>query len=688
MSFKIIAIKTGKSDGISQFNFLDSKEYIEVNYLKNLRTETIYCFNSHYSLSKNDDNNFTEIKYDRQNDIELYALNLKNRTIPVNITAIAGKNGCGKSTLIELLYWIKYNIGCKLGLLKGYLPYPKLDLELLYRRDKDEYRILKFSESIDGEQENDISFFDFTMDKGEYTMPIHGSQKWNKFTRTELSDFFYSIVINYSFYALNTQEIGLWIEPLFHKNDGYQTPIVLNPMRTEGNIDVNRERELLSRRLQSNIFEPLENRNLEDSLRNLANGKIATTLEIKYNEYYRKSTDKSKQAEYDEATLKAEDIKQVVSQSLETVFGINKNGVDCVFWDIAILYICLKLRKMTERYPEIYEQIKDNGSNIENLFKDIKTKNSHTTFKIKGAILHLKYYNEIYKNYARFSVQSGSKPTKHPFTIDIEAYASFIKNIQGDLDFPVNTYMMAFPSFFKVTIQPKKKEEGTNILDNIPIDTFSSGEKQKINGLTSIVYHILNLNSVEKEKSFTPYKYINIVLDEIELYYHPEWQRTFIADMLDYLGKINPENVKNIEGVNIILVTHSPFILSDIPKSNILFLEDGKVANDKVKTETFGANLYDLMLNGFFLKNTFGEFATKKIEEIIENINNRNSENPIGSQEFKRIDSLIDIVGDPFYKQELRRMLIEKTDNNEYKKLALKKQSEEINMQLKKLENK
>lgn len=39
-----------------------------------------------------------------------------------------------------------------------------------------------------------------------------------------------------------------WIEALFHKNDGYRTPIVLNPFRERGNIDINVETELAEQR--------------------------------------------------------------------------------------------------------------------------------------------------------------------------------------------------------------------------------------------------------------------------------------------------------------------------------------------------------------------------------------------------------------------------------------------------------
>ncbi|NHQ67759.1 hypothetical protein HAV29_14040 [Elizabethkingia miricola] len=67
-------------------------------------------------------------------------------------------------------------------------------------------------------------------------------------------DFFYTIVINYSHYGFNSKEVGEWLDGIFHKNDGYQLPIVVNPYRNEGNIDINSEKELAASRFLVNIL--------------------------------------------------------------------------------------------------------------------------------------------------------------------------------------------------------------------------------------------------------------------------------------------------------------------------------------------------------------------------------------------------------------------------------------------------
>ena len=45
-----------------------------------------------------------------------------------------------------------------------------------------------------------------------------------------------------------------WINGLFHKNDGYMCPIVLNPFRDKGKVDMNREMRLTQQRMEALLF--------------------------------------------------------------------------------------------------------------------------------------------------------------------------------------------------------------------------------------------------------------------------------------------------------------------------------------------------------------------------------------------------------------------------------------------------
>ena len=99
----------------------------------------------------------------------------------------------------------------------------------------------------------------------------------------QLKDWFYSIVCNYSLYSFNyhdyyvertdderlsllgkkitpqNEDDAFWLKGVFHKNDGYQTPVVIHPMRQNGIINAVKENYLAKERLIELQFEQDDN---------------------------------------------------------------------------------------------------------------------------------------------------------------------------------------------------------------------------------------------------------------------------------------------------------------------------------------------------------------------------------------------------------------------------------------------
>lgn len=158
------------------------------------------------------------------------------------------------------------------------------------------------------------------------------------------------------------------------------------------------------------------------------------------------------------------------------------------------------------------------------------------------------------------------------------------------------------------------------------------------------------------------------MLDEVELYFHPDLQRRFICLLLDSIKGLVPSSIC---GINITLVTHSPFVLSDIPSSNILCLSrDGhQSAFDK----TFAANIHDLFNNTFILPYTIGEYAQRMICELVEmyqNIKESHRNRQAWSVELDiplegmlailgRMKYLSEIIGDSYLSEEAKDMVDE-----------------------------
>jgi len=116
---------------------------------------------------------------------------------------------------------------------------------------------------------------------------------------------------------------------------------------------------------------------------------------------------------------------------------------------------------------------------------------------------------------------------------------------------------------------------------------------------------------------------ILVLLDEFELGLHPNWQKKSIKYITDFLKNIDKE-------FHLIITSHSPFLISDIPKQNIIFLDKDEKGNCvvvnglKEKKQTFGANIHTLLSDSFFMEDgLMGEFAKGKINEVIEYLNGK-----------------------------------------------------------------
>lgn len=262
---------------------------------------------------------------------------------------------------------------------------------------------------------------------------------------------------------------------------------------------------------------------------------------------------------------------------------------------------------------------------FEKLSKDWKKK-SHNTLKLRQAYSLLRGYNSSKELYASVN------PRKCKSIIFERLNANHIRTLSDIETLP--------PPIFKWEINFRRRNE-ENL---IPFSSFSSGEKQKLFFLSAILYHLRNINSIGDEKIH--YHSVNLIFEEIELYFHPEWQRTMIYDLIE---SIRNANLKGIKSVNMIFVTHSPYILSDIPKSNVLFLKEG-MPNYEMQENTFGANINSLLKNGFFLPSLpIGEFAYRKINSLFQKLHSGDF-NP---KDINQVYSQIMTVGEPAIRTQL-----------------------------------
>ncbi|PGC01172.1 hypothetical protein COM20_26780 [Bacillus toyonensis] len=143
-----------------------------------------------------------------------------------------------------------------------------------------------------------------------------------------------------------------------------------------------------------------------------------------------------------------------------------------------------------------------------------------------------------------------------------------------------------------------------------------------------------------------------LLIDEADLSFHPKWQVQYVDSLL----KMVTDLFRNCQ-VQIILTTHSPILLSDVPKSNVIYLKQG--VNDSVNNhqETFGQNIHTLFTDAFFLDKATGHFSDQIIKEVgdgLDKIAKRvqsKGEKVKNESKLKYYKSIISIIGEPIIRK-------------------------------------
>lgn len=667
-------------------------------FRKNLEVGFPYKFYNQYDIRLNDDkSDIFSVLLNTKNNVPKNLYSLKNG-INLNISAVVGKNGTGKSTLFELLYYLIYILstqeisnkrtiintisqdleyerdlirydnqllailskaknGLALGdpekdiikddckdldayiieLIKKYKLYNcigvidkkvKIEEELFKLMnsltEKINYEKEQFEPLINSELNLSVLYEDDGIIKE--VKCVEGIISFYSFSPTkttnatnenyDLSSFFYNISLNYSHHGLNSNILGPWINKLFHKNDAYTTPVVINPMRHNGNFDINHEIKLSKERLMSNLVFDLVN-----GKENLILGKYKVSKFI----FYPKRNAAPFPIDYTEDFIG----KLESSFILKSHLGITKLDDYINYWDFAISYLEKKISRIDENYDFLIHKKGFFGDTKSELQHFILEDKSHVTKKIRQVINFLRITFKI-ENRDFWELQSGSVVSE----LTPDKMLDWLKLFEINYNeiTPAQLIEYALPGFFNIDFEL----EGTNG-EIFEFGKLSSGEQQMIFNINSISYHLYNLQSVhhstsKSETKRVKYTNVNIILDEVELYYHPEMQRLLVKNLMDSFENVKNKGEIGIQSINVCFLTHSPFILSDIPNTNILFLDveetdveiDGVIKKRMLSRpqlhnkKTFAANIHELFRSGFFMKTTQGAFALSKITEIVE----------------------------------------------------------------------
>ena len=700
----------------------------------------------------------------------------------ISIGAIVGPNGCGKSSMIELIIRILNNLSVAAkGETVNHLAAEHLFfIENVYGcivlQEDDKYIQIKVAG-------RSVSVASYQWDGGK-NVYICGSPsellsedaRINKFKPIEgsgvmhLYNMFYTAIFNYSIYSFNYKdyynertkedrwhtfkendrreqyfegvfnENQVWLKGLFHKNDGYQTPIVLNPMRNNGIIDVPKENHLTNERLLNNLF--FKN----DKLRNSAESPIfpfrlindhleIVALKITYKDnpkFSKENLFASLRFRDNALTRNFEKIRKEMCMLWSKAYCMaysEKTPHERLAWDY-VIYKTLKIATTYNKYDNIRRDLiyfrHFDANSVYRHFCNMLQDESHVTLKLRQALTFIKYkifrenyssiitLEEAYSNFMRvqddfkemnwrIDEKSGHIVANLPKGYTLENIPKIeFKGSDLIINMPDSEIVYPMPLFFIdkegslivripdheeaiippiFDIEPMliekiliNKDGSFDINKLMPMSGLSSGEKQIAGSISNMVYHLANINSVwqdknqikltqykqlqkvgnNQEKALLKYKYVNIVFDEVELYFHPDLQRRFVKNILDALKNLHLEY---IEGINIMLVTHSPFVLSDLPRTNVLALNNQQSDIE----ETFCANIHEMLGSSFFMTYSMGDVAREHIEMVFDIYSRfkRGEKNIIEEKEWKKYQYIASKVADEYLGKLVKGMLEE-----------------------------
>ena len=710
------------------------------------REDWLYI-NDGFSISGDVENGFNVAIQEDAFDSE-FLLYSPEHGVKVSISAIVGQNGTGKSTIIDMILRTLNNLSAAImGETFNYSSAQHLHyIEHVYASVAvyldHEVKILTVKgrnvsiSTIDENNHCDTAKILKEPFDGEVDEPL----KYQKGKHAYLSEWFYTIVSNYSLYAYNYRDYDsertsvaklkrlygdiehlkkedcFWLKGVFHKNDGYQTPVVVHPMREEGYINASKENMLGKNNLVNLAFYEVLETDAEGKtihefpLRIINNTYEVVGFTFKYKDeneyegfeelYLGKLLSANKNKDEKESLKQrfvsminpickfwAKQMRLILNEDVESLPNLKRQA-----WEY-VAYKTLKIIQTYKPYERDWKWLIGNcyqENQIERYIHDLLGDQTHRTKKLRQQLAFLVFLGT--EGYYAIQADVVLANDIDVFIKENEGkffYESEKKRNKPTTNFKFQKEDLLPPPIADVTLMIVKREDKKTFESNpksvglIPFTGLSSGERQIAYTLGNVLYHLINLNStlhdvsIEKEHlSFLKYHHVCMLMDEVELYYHPDLQRKFVKLLLDSITSVPLDNIYDI---NITLVTHSPFVLSDIPQSNILCLQKGE--SESRQGQTFGANIVDLLNESFFLQGTIGDIAQSCINEVVEfyfkhrryQESLRENENKQGwhinmglAKKFEewrsKFDYVTSIIGEEYLQKELREMFDELVD--------------------------
>lgn len=199
------------------------------------------------------------------------------------------------------------------------------------------------------------------------------------------------------------------------------------------------------------------------------------------------------------------------------------------------------------------------------------------------------------------------------------------------------------------------ENNGIGFSNNVTVyfENISAGELEYINGFANLYTAI---NVAVHNLSFET---ILIVLDEPDASFHPEWSRRYIDSLCKFLDSFDTEREIKYQ---IVISTHSPFMISDVPKEHITCINLKNINGVQkriARRADFGlmSNFYDIIKSDFFIESPIGERANLIFKDIVSSINQLETAD---SKKVNAVEKRILAIGEEIIRKKLIDLLSKK----------------------------
>ena len=233
---------------------------------------------------------------------------------------------------------------------------------------------------------------------------------------------------------------------------------------------------------------------------------------------------------------------------------------------------------------------------------------------------------------------------------------------EGTEDPCVIELLKCYDKYYKI----RNNEDGSNNLFrmlSIEISKMSEGQRAFLDIVSKCVSAIYSLEEGDS---------LILLIDEPDRALHPELSRKFLDALLNTVAKCKGRSVQ------IVLTSHSPFIVTDILPENVYAIDmQNGVRVIRTNQDTYATNIYYLLMDSFMLSNTFGEYSNKQLKRIVKLLSDSNE---INYKRLEHIKKIIDRIGENTVKNKLME-LYKKHDNSKSKlveQLLIEKDDEKL----------